>query len=224
VLRGGSDAVHLYIDHTRPPAELAADWTLTHELSHLLHPAMEGEARWLYEGIATYYQNVLRARAGMLRPEQAWEELHAGFRRGIAGTRRNQTLAEASENMLRDRAFMRVYWSGTAIALLADTELRRRSEGRQSLDTALDALRRCCLPSHRRWGAAELLAELDRLTDTRVFSDLYRRHVPSDAFPDLASVYRRLGLEPSGGGLRLDDGAPEAGTREAIMRPPRGGS
>ena len=37
---------------------------------------------WLSEGTASYYQNVLRARAGILPAEDAWQRMHSGFRRG----------------------------------------------------------------------------------------------------------------------------------------------
>jgi hypothetical protein len=218
VQRGGGNAVHLYIDQQRPAGEFMADWVLVHELSHLLHPVIDGPDRWLYEGIASYYQNVLRARAGLRSPQWAWNALHAGFERGIRGTPRGRSLAEVSENMMRDRSFMRVYWSGAAIALLADVELRRRSGGAQSLDTALAAFADCCLPADRSWSARELLQQLDRLTDTTVFMELYRKHVDSDDFPDLVALYGELGLQSmSATRLRLDATAPEAAICAAIM-------
>jgi predicted metalloprotease with PDZ domain len=113
---------------------------------------------------------------------------------------------------------MRVYWSGAAIALLADVELRRRSGGAQSLDTALAAFGECCLPADRSWSARELMQQLDRLTDTTVFIQLYRKYIDSDDFPELGAVYAELGLQPiSVTRLRLDPTAPGAATREAIM-------
>jgi len=221
VQRGGGDAVHLYIDQRRPGEEFMADWVLVHELSHLLHPVIVAPDRWLSEGIASYYQNVLRARAGLKRAQWAWNALHAGFERGIRGTPRGRSLAEVSETMMRDHSFMRVYWSGAAIALLADVELRRRSGGAQSLDTALAALGDCCLPTDRSWSARELMQQLDRLTDTTVFIQLYRKYIDSDNFPDLDAVYAELGLQPmSATRLHLDPTAPGAAIREAIMAAP----
>jgi hypothetical protein len=221
VQRGGGDAVHLYIDQRRPAAEFMADWVLVHELGHLLHPNIAATDRWLSEGIASYYQNVLRARAGLMSAARAWDKLHAGFERGIRGTAPGHSLAEASETMMRDRSFMRVYWSGAAIALLADVQLRRRSRGEQSLDTALAAFGACCLPADRSWSASELLRELDRLTDSGVFMELYRQYVDSDRFPDLGALYAELGLQPiSKTSLRLDPTAPQAAIRAAIMRAP----
>jgi len=223
VQRGGGDAVQLYIDQRRPAEAFMADWVLVHELSHLLHPHIIARDRWLSEGIASYYQNVLRARAGLMSTQSAWNALHAGFQRGIRGTRRGRSLAEVSETMMRDHSFMRVYWSGAAIALLADVELRRRSGGAQSLDTALAAFSDCCLPADRSWSARELLQQLDRLTGTTVFMALYGEYVDADDFPDLRAVYAELGLQPeSATSLRLDPKAPGAATCTAIMTAAQG--
>lgn len=218
VMRGGGDAVHLYIDQTRPLQEFLDDWTLVHELSHLLHPRMAPDDAWLYEGIASYYQNVLRARAGLLEATTAWDNLHAGFERGILGTPRDQTLTEVSQDMRRNHRFMRVYWSGAAIALIADKELRQRSGERESLDTALARFQACCLPSDRLWSGRAFLAKLDELTGTRVFRTLYAQHVDSTAFPDLRATYRQLGLEARGARhVRLRNDAPLSSLRRAIM-------
>jgi hypothetical protein len=218
VMRGGGDAVHLYVDQTRPLEAFVRDWTLAHELSHLLHPRMDSRDAWLYEGLASYYQDVVRARAGLLSPTAAWRELHAGFQRGLNATPPDRTLAQVTETMASDGLFMRVYWSGAAIALLADTELRRRSHGRLSLDVALARLQACCLPSHRWWTGPELMHKLDALTGTDVFTTLYRRHVHSARFPDLREVYRLLGIDARSGELKLRDDAPLASIRRAIMQ------
>jgi len=132
VMRGGGDAVHLYIDETRPLQEFMDDWVLIHELSHLLHPLLTVDSKWLSEGLASYYQNVLRARSGLLTEKQAWEKMIAGFNRGIRGTSSEHSLTQDSETMMRNRSFMRVYWSGAAISLTADTLLRNKSRNKQS--------------------------------------------------------------------------------------------
>ncbi|MCF7992730.1 MAG: hypothetical protein K9M02_19990 [Thiohalocapsa sp.] len=218
VQRGGGDAVHLYIDQRRSEQAFLDDWVLVHELSHLLHPPMRGSGRWLYEGLASYYQNVLRARAGLLDEATAWTKLHAGFRRGMAQTKRGRTLAEAARNMPWTREYMRVYWSGAAIALLADLELRRTSGGMQSLDTVLGDLARCCLPADRKWTDREVVDKLDSLSQTEVFGRLYRRWLDSDRFPDLTAAYRTLGLEaPSDKDIRFVGGAAERESKRAIM-------
>ncbi len=218
VRRGGGEAVNLFIDQRQPPEAFRADWTLAHELAHLLHPNVDHDAPWLYEGLASYYQNVIRARAGMLVPERAWAKLHAGFQRGRQQTPSDASLAQIAENMQRNRNYMRVYWSGAAMFLLADARLRERSHGRRSLDAVLGRLARCCLPSQRRWDAHELLETLDRLSSTDTFTAIGDRYVRSHTFPALDRVYRRLGIMPVGDGVRLNDGAPDAELRRAIMR------
>jgi hypothetical protein len=219
VQRGGGDAVHLYINQRRPPEEFRDDWVLVHEFSHLLHPVLQSSDRWLSEGLASYYQNVLRARAGLMSKAQAWERLHAGFERGIRGTPPGRSLEETSETMTRDHTYMRVYWSGAAIALLADVGLRRRTRGAQSLDTALAALGACCLPATRRWTAEELLQRLDDLTGTTVFMELYEEHIDSADFPELSALYTELGLQAtSPTTLDLDPAVPGVALRTAIMK------
>ncbi|MBA3564180.1 MAG: hypothetical protein H0W33_09280 [Gammaproteobacteria bacterium] len=220
VLRGGGASAHFFINARASEAELRGDWTAAHELSHMLLPYVDRDDAWLSEGFASYHQNVLRARAGMLSPADAWQKLDAGFQRGIRGTVENRSLSEVSSSMGRNRAYMRVYWSGATIALMADVRLRQQTDNRQSLGTALEALETCCLPGTRTWSARELFAKLDELTGTQVFRDLYAAHAHSEDFPDLRAVFRDLGIDASRGRLRLEADAPLARIRDAIMNEP----
>ena len=113
---------------------------------------------------------------------------------------------------------MRVYWSGAAIMLKADSELRLLSDGRQSLDSALAALQECCFDSKRSWRAQELFSELDRLTGTSVFTDLYREHVMDDEFPDTDYTFEQLGLVLHSDSIQLAPDAPWGRIRFYIMR------
>jgi hypothetical protein len=216
VVRGGSPAVHFVINQRRPINEFYDDWTATHEFSHLFLPFVDYGDAWLSEGVATYYQNVLRARGGRISAQDAWSNLHAGFGRGLADTN-SLTLSQATQRMHRGGHYMRVYWSGTAIMLLADLRLRQMSAGTQSLDTALEALNRCCSQTPHEWSAVELFARLDEITQTRVFSDLLEEYIDSDRFPDLSIAYRDLGLVPMGGDIDLVSDAPLVHVRDAIM-------
>ncbi len=217
VVRGGSPAVHFFINQRRPVQEFFDDWTSTHELAHLLLPFIDHDDAWVSEGVATYYQNVLRARAGRMSPQQAWSAMHNGFQRGRESAP-GMTLAQATESMYRERTFMRVYWEGTAIMLLADTRLRQLTAGKQSLDTALASLHDCCLQPERTWSARELFTKLDELTGTQVFSELYAAHVGSSGFPDLSGTYRALGIVPNGREVELLPDAPQAELRDRIMQ------
>jgi hypothetical protein len=216
VVRGGSPAAHFFINQRRPIKEFFEDWTAVHELSHLLLPYVNSDDVWLSEGVATYYQNVLRARSGRMTALDAWQRLNAGFVRGMESAH-GLTLAQATESMYRDGTYMRVYWEGAAMLLIADVRLRQMTAGKQSLDTALAALNDCCGTTDRAWSARELFDKLDSVTGTRIFGEIYDQHVVSRNFPDLSQTYRALGITMGAGGLEFSTGDRETRLRDAIM-------
>jgi len=217
VLRGGGVGIEFFVDETRPLKDFVDDWTATHEFSHLLLPYISGSDRWLSEGLASYYQNILRARDGRLSEEEAWQKLHLGFERGRTGDYRG-TLASAGNS--GRNATMRVYWSGAAMMLKADAELRRRTGGRQSLDSALAKLQVYCSENDswsKKWRARELFSQLDQLTGTTVFQDLYDEHVYDREFPDVSKTFAQLGVITESRNVRLEPDAPWARIRYYIM-------
>jgi hypothetical protein len=216
--RGQGHALTLFVDPRQLPGAFDRDWVAVHELSHLFHPYLDDEGSWLAEGLATYYQDVLRARAGLLTPAEAWEQIDGGFARGRSATRAHDTPLGASGERPN---FMRVYWSGTAYWLEVDAELRRASGNRLGIDEALRRFDECCLPSYRAWQPAEFVAKLDALVGADVFRRRFDAYASRRDFPDLAGVYARLGLvRAAGGRLTFDDRAPDASVRHAIMAPP----
>ena len=186
VTRGDKVGIDLYIDFDAPIANFYADWTATHEFSHLLIPRLRDRHRWLSEGFASYYQNVLLSRAGQYTPEIALQKLTAGFGRGRA-SRPDLSPNEAARAGMGTARY-KIYWSGAAIFLLADVQIRQRSGGHESLDTVLGRFQECCLPSSRRWSGPELLTRFDELIDAPVFMPLYREHADAPGFPDVEAA------------------------------------
>ena len=219
VSRGGGPAVHLFINASRPPAEFDRDWSLTHEMSHLFLPYVAARDAWLFEGMPTYLQNVLMARGGATSVEEAWQRMHAGFQRG-ARTAPDLSIARANERIGSNGIYLRVYWAGAALMLAADLQLRSRTGGRQSLDTALEQLARCCASAERRWNAQEIIARLDEVTGTTVFGDLVRAQFEAEGFPDYEAVLARAGVKVNGLQVEFDAAAPWAAERAALTRPP----
>ncbi|MCW5623096.1 MAG: hypothetical protein KIT73_00025 [Burkholderiales bacterium] len=219
VLRGGAGAVHFSVNARRPLREFVDDWTAAHELSHLFLPFVVSGDAWLYEGVATYYQHLSRARSGAVSPEETWRRMHAAFLRGgdIAANSRT-TLTQASRRMVRD-GYMRVYNAGAAILLLGDVALRERTAGAQSLDTVLERFGACCLDPEPEWTARQVLERFDAISGTDVFVTLYDRHVDATGFPDLGALYARLGIETLGAKVVLNDHAPLRDIRYAILAP-----
>ena len=215
VTRDRGETVELFVNPDRPIEEFYSDWTATHEFSHLMLPLLSKRYRWISEGFATYYQNVLMSRAERYTPEFAWQRLTEGFERGRE-SRPDLSPNKAAAAGIR-HARMKVYWSGAAIALIADSTLRERSNGKESLDQVLGQLQSCCLPSRRRWSGKELFEKLDTFVDTPVFMPLYRQYADEEGFPDLAQLLSELGVSMNqDGSVTLDDSMSLAGTRKAI--------
>jgi hypothetical protein len=214
VVRDGGETVELLIDPRQPMTSYYRDWTATHELSHLMLPYLQSEQRWVSEGFAQYYQNVLLARAGRYTQQYAWQKLHDGLRRGRESVPNLSPNQAASGDERSSR--MKIYWSGAALALLADVELRRRSQGNESLDTVLDQFQRCCLPSKRSWSGRELFTKFDSFLQKPLFMDLYRQYADVPGFPDVRPVLERLGVVVEGGEVRFRSDAELAEIRATL--------
>ena len=214
VRRGGGPSVAFLASTASTADDLTRSWVPWHELSHLHLPQMRQRDAWLYEGLATYYQEVLRARAGVQSPAEAWAELTDGFTRGARRRGTGAALATEAAEMGRTGAYQRVYWAGTAFALHADVALRMR---RSSLDRALAEGARVWRGSDRVWTSEEITALWDRRLERAVLRPLSERWAARVEFPSTAPLLRRLGVHDDG--LR---GAELSAVRDGIMAlPPR---
>ena len=216
VIRDGGETVELQVDQSQPLEALLADWTATHEFSHLMLPYIERKHRWISEGFAQYYQNVLLSRSGAYDDLYAWQKLYDGYERGRQ-SRPELSPNEATTGGMR-AGLMKVYWSGAAIALMADVQLRERSGGKESLDDILDKFQACCLPSDRVWSGPELFAQFDELASAPVFEPLYRRFADTAGFPDTSELFERLGLTVSDGKVRIRHLAELRAIRKSILK------
>jgi hypothetical protein len=214
VTRDGGEAIELFVNRDQPMQAFLDDWTATHEFSHLMLPYVAPAHRWVSEGFAQYYQNVLLARSGTYEPIDAWQKLYDGLERG------RQSRPELSPNEATARGMrngrMKIYWSGAAIALMADVTLRERSGGTMTLDDVMGRLQDCCLPSNRTWSGPELFETLDMLAGRAVFMPLYKRYADTAGFPDTRPLFERLGFVVSGNGLKVRRGGELQHIRTAI--------
>jgi hypothetical protein len=209
--RDDNISVLLYVRRDATYAQLRADWTAVHEFSHLAHPYLGERGRWLAEGLASYHQNVLRARAGLLTSDEAWQRLDAGFRRGEAAGG-GPTL----DAMGRQRGgTMRVYWAGAAYWLEMDLALRR--DHGTTLQDVLDRYAQCCLDGTAHVKPDEFVAALDRAAGVALFAPRFRVYADSTEFPSLAESYREVGVEREGEGLKFSDATAPRLLRAAIM-------
>ncbi len=215
---GGGPHAFLQVAGNCKDADFSDDWTATHELLHAALPHIKIEDAWCGEGFVTYYQEVLRARAGMQSPQAAWQAIHEGFGRGRRWDGA-ASVADDSLHMHERHAYYRVYWAGAAIALRLDVEARRASGGRVSLDDAMRALLAHPAAGRRSITGREVVAELDRRVPGAGLAALADALLSSSAFPDVAGTYRDLGLAVEGDRVALT-AAPLAAIRDAIMAKP----
>jgi M61 glycyl aminopeptidase len=218
VERGDINQVEFFTASEASLEQLRSNWTGYHELAHLLIPYRGWGDNWFSEGLATYYQNLLQARAGMFDEERMWQKFYEGFMRGRAQRELDyQTLAEVTRSVREQRGYMRMYWSGTWYFLAADLALRQRSGGKLNLDIALDRLNRCC--SERKMSVPEMTRKLDELTGEALFHPLYLEAVARRGMPAFEPLFEELGISLSGGKLRLAQDGPAAHMRREISTP-----
>lgn len=180
VTRGGGSAVHLLIGAEASQAALREDWTAWHEFSHLLHPYLGQRGRWLTEGLASYYQNLLRARSGEFSAIEAWRRLRAGFERGISASADSSTPLELSAARRERGSTMRVYWGGAAFWLETDLRLQATGDSVSALLRRYRAGRRpldCCA------SVEGFVEALDGLAPSAGIESRWREYADSRAFP-----------------------------------------
>ncbi len=185
--RGGGASIVLFFGQQAPSGSLNEDWVTVHELAHLLHPRVRPEDRWVSEGIATYYQEVLRARFGWQPAQTAWSRIVRGFESGAAGGS-GRTLSAEAAAMRQTGEYQRVYWGGTAFMLEADMRLRAQGS---SLDEAI----RRCVDDVQRTSAPMAGRDLIALFDPAIVP-LADTYAARSAWPDTAGLLRSLGVTP----------------------------
>ena len=192
--------------------QLASDWVLVHEMTHLALPDTGEAHAWLSEGLATYVEGVARVQAGNRSEQDVWSEEIRSMPRGLP--------EDDDRGLDRTHTWGRTYWGGAMFCLLADVDIRRRTHNRMGLQDALRAVLRSSGGLGTDWPIARVLHTGDAAVGTTSLEDLYAQMADAPMSPDLMALWRQLGVEPEGSAVRLDDSAPLAGVRRAIMRPP----
>lgn len=217
VHRGKPDRVEFFTTSSATQEQLKDAWTGYHEFAHLLIPYRGWGDAWFSEGLASYYQNLLRARAGVLSARQVWQKLYEGYQRGVADSRLDgQTLESVSDNLRKNGAFMRVYWSGAWYFLVADTRLRQMSGGRRTLDQALERLNDCC--ADQRLSVPQIVGKLDKLNDVHLFRPLYQQAIATTQIPSYIPPFRELGIAIVNDQLSFKQHGAAAMLRRQIIR------
>jgi hypothetical protein len=188
--------------------QFESDWILTHEFVHLALPQLADQHDWLQEGAATYVEPVARARAGQLSAERVWANFVLLMPNGLPSAN-DRGLDYAS-------TWARTYWGGALFCLVADVEIRQRSDNRFGLQDTLRAILDDGGTLDHRWQIREALRSGDRAIGMPVLSELYEQWRQTPMQVDLESLWRDLGVERNGHRTSLNDEAPLARIRRAI--------
>lgn len=208
VVGGGGITAILQVGERAEPHQLHRDWILIHELLHVGGPFIHDRGYWFMEGMATYVEPIIRARAGWLGSRDVWAEFARGMPRGVG------PMNELGLARVRGRD---VYWSGALFMLMADIEIRRRSEGRAGLDECLRGILRAGGNATRRWSTEQAIRACDAATGQSAVADLAARHVHAASPVDLDALWRDLGILSDGRTASYRDDAPLAWIRRAIL-------
>jgi hypothetical protein len=194
------------------PTELLNDWILVHEMTHLALPDVGPEHVWLSEGVAVYVEGVARAQAGNRPATQVWAEQARSMPRGLP--------QPGDAGLDHTHTWGRTYWGGALFCLLADIEIRRSTDNKSGLQTALRAVARASGGLVSDWPIERVLTVGDAAVGTHTLEDLYARSKDAPLQTDLPSLWASLGIEPAGETVQFNDAAPLAKIRDAIMRAP----
>lgn len=186
-----------------------ADWIMVHEMVHLAISQLPRRYNWFHEGAATYVEIIARARSGLTSQVSAWEQLMNNLHKGLP--------LPGETGMDGTQRWGRIYWGGALFFLLADLEIRQRTDNRLGLQDAFAGLVQAGSNYGQRWSLERTLQVADSAVGTPVLSELYLRMKDDAVLTDLPQLFRDLGLQRTEAGLKLLADAPRASARRAIL-------
>ena len=217
-MRGSPGFTRLRIGEHTTAAELAADWTITHELTHMAFPSMpqdpnedQSAQHWIEEGLATYIEPVERVMIGDLTAEKIWHDMVRDMPQGEP--------APGDQGLDHTHTWGRTYWGGAMFCLVADVEIRQQTHNRLGLQDALRAIVAAGGTIDHDWTLPQAFAIGDKATNTHVLSDLYSQWKDSPVQYDLPALWAQLGIVSTPDGVEFSSTAPLAEIREAITSP-----
>ncbi|MEO7097460.1 MAG: hypothetical protein ABI175_29635, partial [Polyangiales bacterium] len=204
----GGPALLVRIGKAITEETLVDDWVVTHEMLHVAFPSLPREQAWLCEGLASYIEPLIRARAGMIDDVRVWRDLLEGLPQANP--------AAGDEGLNKTHTWERTYWGGALFCFVADVTIRERTKNARSLDDVLRTIRGKGGTVRAHWTIDAVLDEADVATGTRVMHELYDQLARAPGKIDLPALYARLGVSLSGKVVSFDDKAELAAIRRSM--------
>jgi hypothetical protein len=213
-VRGGTTwgyrgaAIRLPIGRDAGADDLKRDWVIVHEMVHTALPDLDDRYAWLSEGLAVYVEPVARVQAGDLTAQEIWQAMMRDMPKG---------LPQAGDHGLDNTdTWGRKYWGGAMFCLFADVEIRKRTGNKFGLQDAMRGVLAAGGNHEKDWPIGRVLATADKAVGVDVLERLHSAWGSKPVTPDLAALWRDLGVTLQGNGVTFDDGAPLAAIRKAI--------
>lgn len=193
-------------------AGFRADWVMVHEQLHACFPDLPDDQRWMQEGLSTYLEPIVRARAGALSVTRVWERWTASMHHGRPGA--------GDRGLSHTHTWGRTYWGGTLFWFMVDLGLRAASGGQRSIRDAVRGIVAAGGNARQDWTPERVCEVGDRATGDGVLAATFARMAASPGDVDLEAVWASLGVRTDDdGAVAFDDAAPLAATRRAITSP-----
>jgi hypothetical protein len=213
-VRGGTTwgyrgaAIRMLLGRDSSEDDLRRDWVMVHEMVHLALPDMDQRYDWLSEGLAVYVEPVARVQAGDLTAKDIWQAMMRDMPKGLPQA--------GDQGLDHTDSWGRKYWGGAMFCLLADLEIRRRTGNRLGLQDAVRGVIAAGGNHERDWPIGRILSTADKAVGVDVLTRLHDEMGAKPVTPDLAGLWRDLGLRFQNGSFAFDDTAPLAAIRASI--------
>jgi hypothetical protein len=204
----GSSRISVRLGPSASAADLRQDWIMTHEMFHLAFPTLGDRYLWMMEGLSDYLEPVARSRVGQLTPAEVWRGFVEGLPQGLP--------MDGDRGLDNTFTRQRIYWGGNLYWLLADVQIRKKTNNRHGVDDAIRAILDAGGNGGAAWTLERVLTVGDEATETTVLKDLHNELGPKPGSVDLNALWRRLGVKYNKGAITLDNDAPDASIRTAI--------
>ena len=217
-VRGGTTwgyrgaAIRLPIGRDAGADDLRHDWVIVHEMVHTALPDLDERYAWLSEGLAVYVEPIARVQAGDLTAQEIWQAMMRDMPKGLPQA--------GDEGLDNTDTWGRKYWGGAMFCLFADVEIRKRTGNRFGLQDAMRGVIAAGGNHEHDWSIERVLTTADKAVGVDVLTRLHEAWGPKPVSPDLASLWRDLGLKARGDSVEFDDTAPLAAIRKSITAAP----
>lgn len=205
--------IRIVLGRDTPLLQLKRDSTMVHEMAHLGFPDIDDKHLWLHEGFATYVESIGRAQLREVKPAEVWGYFTRIMEQGLPAE-------DETRGLDRTRSEDRRYYGGALFWLMADIEIRKRTQNTRGVQDAIRAILAAGGSLSVEWTPERALGIGDQAVGVPVLTELFATWKKSAVSPDLGALWTSLGVSRESGRTILVNNAPLAHIRRAITAPP----